>query len=379
MKIIIGADFVPTESNKELFIGGKIEDLFGSGLLQILRDADYRIFNLEVPLTDKKTPIKKCGPALIAETDTVKCYKKVKVDLVTIANNHIMDQGKQGLNSTLTVLKREGIGYVGAAETFEGAKKTYVFDCNGSKIGVYACAEHEFSIVKEGMAGANPFDTLESFDAVNQLKSKCDYVIVLYHGGKELYRYPSPNLQKYCRKFVEKGADLVICQHSHCIGCKEAYKNGMIVYGQGNFLFDHSKHECWQTGLLVKINDNFEISFVPIVKRDNRVRLADKNEASTILGEFDKRSDQISDAGFVADQYHQFSLSMLEVYLSKTLGKLRSNLIFKVVNKLLGKQLVKKMYDENSLLSILNAIECEAHQELFVDGLKECIYGRNKS
>lgn len=75
------------------------------------------------------------------------------------------------------------------------------------------------------------------------MSNACDYTIVLYHGGKEHYRFPSPNLQKYCRKFIEKGANIVICQHSHCIGCEENYKNGKIIYGQGNFLFDDSDDE----------------------------------------------------------------------------------------------------------------------------------------
>ena len=43
-----------------------------------------------------------------------------------------------------------------------------------------------------------------------ELKKQCDYVIVLYHGGKEHYRYPSPYLQKVCRKIVDKGADIVV-------------------------------------------------------------------------------------------------------------------------------------------------------------------------
>ena len=68
----------------------------------------------------------------------------------------------------------------------------------------------------------------------------CNSII---NGGKEHYRYPSPDLQKICRKFIDKGADLVVCQHSHCIGCEEKYNHGTIVYGQWNFLFDRSNIE----------------------------------------------------------------------------------------------------------------------------------------
>ena len=109
MNIIIGADLVPTKSNIDYFINGKVDKLLGLELMNHLMLADYRIFNLEVPLTDKNTPIKKCGPNLSAPTKTAKGMKDIKVDLFTLANNHIMDHGCSGLFSTLSVLKEYGI------------------------------------------------------------------------------------------------------------------------------------------------------------------------------------------------------------------------------------------------------------------------------
>ena len=258
MKILIGADFVPTKSNFSQFESGDVKELFGSKLCDKIKSSDYRIFNLEIPLTDEEHPIPKCGPNLIAPTECVAGYKAAGVDLLTLANNHILDQDQQGLESTIQVLNRAGIDYTGVGSTPDEAAKPYIFTCNGKNIGVYACAEHEFSIVTEHSAGANPIDLLESPDHVAKLKEQCDYVIVLYHGGKEHYRYPSPNLQKVCRKLVEKGADLVVCQHSHCIGCEEKYQGGTIVYGQGNFLFDDDDSEFWKTSLLISIGDAFK-------------------------------------------------------------------------------------------------------------------------
>lgn len=226
MNILIGADLVPTRSNIDLFASGDTQTLLGEELNNILQNADYRIFNLEVPLTDQEQPIPKCGPHLVAPTKCVAGYKAMHVDLLTLANNHILDQEQQGLLSTCSVLDVAGIAYTGVGQTPDEAAKPYIFECDGKQIGVYACAEHEFSIVTEHSAGANPIDLLETPDHVAALKEQCDYVIVLYHGGKEHYRYPSPNLQKVCRKLVEKGADLVVCQHSHCIGCEEKIPGG---------------------------------------------------------------------------------------------------------------------------------------------------------
>lgn len=371
MKLLIGADLVPTKSNAELFKSGAAQELIGEALLSVVKNADYRIFNLEVPLTDTLSPIEKNGPALIAPTSTIAGYKALGVDCVTVANNHIMDQGEQGFDATVKTLKENDIAYVGGGETLAEAEKPYIFQVDGKKIGIYACAEHEFSIAGEGTPGANPFDPLESPDHVASLKAQCDYVIVLYHGGKEHYRYPSPDLQKVCRKLVEKGADLVLCQHSHCIGCEEKYLNGTIVYGQGNFLFGHSKSEYWQTSLLVQIDSGFTVSYIPLVKTSNGVRLAEGDAAEEILSKFAARSEEIKDPAAVYKRYAEFADGMRMNYLVTLGGK--ESFLFRAINKLAGGVFrcsrLKRKYNKKQLLAIRNVIECEAHRELLLHSI----------
>lgn len=209
-----------------------------------------------------------------------------------MANNHILDQGVQGFKSTEDLLNKKDIPFVGVGDNIFESSKPYIFQRDGLNIGVYACAEHEFTIATENTPGANPFDPLESLDHIQNLKAECDYVIVLYHGGKEHYCYPSPYLQKVCRKMAQKGADLVICQHSHCIGCYEEYKDSTIIFGQGNFLFDHSDSEFGKTSLLIKvsISDKIQIDYIPIVKAGNGVCLADGQATEDVLVSFRKRS-----------------------------------------------------------------------------------------
>lgn len=372
MNILIGADLVPTEKNIAEFEKGDAEFLVGSELLTILRSADFRIFNMEVPLTDKSAPIKKCGPNLIAPTVTIKGYKALGTDIVTLANNHILDQGVAGLHSTEDALKQSGIAYLGVGDDPTEACKPFIFECDGKKIGIYACAEHEFSIVTDDTPGANPYDPLYSFDHVASLKKDCEFVIVLYHGGKEHYRYPSPMLQRVCRKFVESGAGLVICQHSHCIGCEEHYNGGTIVYGQGNFLFDHSTSAFWQTSLLIRVGDNFAIDYIPLVKAGSTVRLASEAKQQEIMDGFSDRSKEILQDGFVEKRYRAFADEMINGYLLAFSGKRRS-FILRILNKLTRGRYVKwflrHRYSEIDLLVLRNYIECETHREMVGRGL----------
>lgn len=375
MNILIGADIVPTSSNIDFFVSGNVQTLLGEELNKIIQDSDFRIFNLEVPLTDLEQPIPKCGPKLIAPTKCVAGYKAMQVDLLTLANNHILDQDQQGLESTCQVLDAAGIAYTGVGKTPEEAAKPYVFECDGKKIGVYACAEHEFSIVTKHSSGANPIDLLESPDHISALKAQCDYVIVLYHGGKEHYRYPSPNLQKVCRKLVDKGADLVVCQHSHCIGCEEKYLGGTIVYGQGNFLFDMSEVDEWQTSLLIEFVDGV-VSYIPLKKHKEKIRIANSIERAEILDDFRKRSEEIKDAQLIEDKYKEFVSQRLYEYLWGLSGANNSK-ILRAINKISGyrfyRHFLEKKYSAYSALLMANYFECEAHREVMIEGLKKCV------
>ncbi|MEI3598484.1 MULTISPECIES: CapA family protein [unclassified Oceanobacillus] len=370
MEIIIGADVVPTESNFNLFKSGQVKELLGSNLYNIWRTADFRIFNLEVPLTDQKNPIDKNGPNLIAPTQAIKGISALNPDLVTLANNHILDQGLEGLYSTQRLLKEHDIPSIGAGENINQASETYILTHHGISVGIYACAENEFTIATEMDPGANPFDPLESLDHIRKLKDRCDYVIVLYHGGKEHYRYPSPYLQKVCRKIAQKGADLVVCQHSHCVGAFEKFEGSTIIYGQGNFIFNKYNNEFWNNSILIKASftDKFEVNYIPVFKTDQGIQLAEKKEAEIIISGFLKRSSEILEEGFVQKNYKSYAKENLPNYLRRLSGENRW--LSGIDRRLLNNLLLKRKYKNDKLLVIENIIECESHRELILEGLK---------
>lgn len=378
-RILLGADIVPTETNYKKFAEADKLFLLGDKLVDIFQKVDYRIFNLEVPLIDKKNPIFKSGPNLIAPENTIAGIKDMGIDLLGLANNHILDQGISGLENTIDILEKNGIAYVGAGENLKEAAQPFITKVNGIKIGIYACAEHEFTIADMTTPGANPFDLLESFEHVERLRKKVDYLIVMYHGGKEHYRYPSPNVQKYCRKFVDKGADLVVCQHTHCIGCEEKYNSGTIVYGQGNFLFDNSNREYWQTSLLILIEiieDRSEIRYLPIRKHREMIRLAEKEDKEEILNDFYKRSVEIQSDEFIEKNYGEFAEKLYINYIRQCLGKRSHSICFRIFNKLSHGKLANGQFSLQDLLNLQNTIRCEAHSEVFLRGLEDEIKRR---
>lgn len=383
MSIIIGGDLCPTSSNREAFIRGDTDKLFGEEIIRLMRGADLRVVNLETPLCDSDSPIKKCGPALRAPVACVNAIKALGIDLASLANNHVMDHGAEGLASTIDALRGSGIRYLGAGADRESASEPVFIGINGLKFGFISFCENEFSAAEEASPGAAPFDPLYSFDMVSDACTKCDHLTVLYHCGKELYPYPSPEQRRVCRRLVDKGAALVLCQHSHCIGCEEKYAGSTILYGQGNFLLDSRNDISERTSLLVEICDDLSVKYIPLVKRGETVRLAEDDEREDIIKAFLSRSEEISSPGSVEKRYADFAESKFTDLLADING--RDGLVFKALNKLSGNRLRKarlmRRYPGESLLRLLNRIECEDWRELIICSIKTKLHdgdGKNK-
>lgn len=358
MRILIGADMIPCDENCQQFIDGDARALVGDRLLDIINGADYRIFNLEIPLTDVETPMKKSGVGLIAPTSSINGYKALGVDLLGIANNHMLDQGYEGMDSTIKTLDAVGISRVGGGYSVAESREPFFFERDGKKIGVYACVEHEFSWAADYGYGANGFDPLDSLDDIAAAKEKCDFLIVLYHGGKEHYLYPSPRLRKVCRKIAEKGADFVVCQHTHCIGSEEDWQGSKILYGQGNFIFTRKEYSDvfpgWSTGVLVAIdidNDGVKYEYIPFEMTDTGVAYSDRAE---ILGGLYSRSLEIKDERAMEKKYAEYAAGMIN-------GR--------YIKRMVGAETDEEFMRRRGQ-TIFHYIECEAHYEALHTGLK---------
>lgn len=387
ISIIIGADLLPTINNYDLFSNGNILELLGGELWDIIENVDFRVFDLEGPLTDIKSPILKDGPILSAPESTIAGFSAMQVDLLALANNHIRDHGTIGIQNTIKLIEDNGISYVGSGKNHTERSQVYYFRKNGICIGFYNCCENEESVVSEGEYGANPYDPLDSFDDVQSAKEKCDFLIVLYHGGKEFLRYPSPLLMRRLRKFAEKGADVVIAQHTHCIGCYENYEGSLLIYGQGNFIFDRSDNEYFANGLLVNLKigsfckKGYQYEFVPVQKHGGTVRKAEGKEAKLILDSFEQRSSRLQDVDFIKNEY----IKRADEYILSYLNSLRGvSWVDRLGRIILGKKynrfLKNIIYSPKVITHIKNYISCESHQELLLAGLCGLIReGENKN
>ena len=313
----IGGDVCPTIGNEELFAGGAHEALFGD-VLGVFREADVNFINLECALTRSENAIKKYGPNLKTSPDTAKTLKAAGITHCTLSNNHTFDFGIEGLRDTERALLENGIVYTGIGDTDEDARRDLLIEKNGKKIALITVCEHEYSYALPDRCGARAYDPYDTSDDIAAAKKTADYVIVIYHGGKEHCRYPSPRLIKLCRSMANHGADAVICQHSHCIGCYERYNGCHILYGQGNFHFTGKydpSNDMWHTALLLRltVGDTLEVEFLPVRAAGPSISLAKGEDRERILSEFAARNEELAD-GRWRDGWHAFCESVRNIY-----------------------------------------------------------------
>ncbi|MBQ9805951.1 MAG: CapA family protein [Clostridia bacterium] len=317
MKLVICGDLSVTEESKKPFENTDARAAFGD-VCDLFASADRSVVNLECALTDSENRIKKCGPNLKGPKATADTMKAAGVTHCTLSNNHIFDFGKEGFWDTVDQLDRCGLVHTGWGKNYEDSRCNLTLEQDGVRITLVNVCEHEYSYATENRVGARPFDEFETMQDIREAKKDADYVIVVYHGGKELCRYPSPRLMKACREMVRCGADAVFCQHSHCIGSHENFEGGHILYGQGNFHFvkEHD-FEGWNEGLVACLEfskDGLKIAYEPVIGENNGIRMATDSEKKAILGAMDERSKSILD-GTWKQHWHTFCESQMEKYL----------------------------------------------------------------
>lgn len=230
---------------------------FGSELREELSKSEINIVNLESPIKAKGAiPIKKSGPHHYQDNMVPSFLGDNGFNVISLANNHIMDYGEESLVTTKQCFKDALL--IGAG-TFEDAYSVKVVSIDGTDIGFMSITQFEFGVLDEDAYNDNKVGTAWMChpyvdEIIIKAKLKCDYLFVLPHAGLELYELPLPEIRTLYRHFINIGADGVIGSHPHVPQCWEFYKEKPLVYSLGNFCFDKEHaYELWFYGLIAQL------------------------------------------------------------------------------------------------------------------------------
>ena len=222
-----------------------------------LKEVDILFGNLEGPISDKGENV---GSIYSFRNNprAIEGLTFAGFNILSLANNHAFDYGREALEDTFLRLKTAGIDYVGAGFDEKEAYSPAIKEINKTKIGflAYTNLGPETWKATEGNSGIawiseNNLETIKR--DVEKVKEESDILIVSLHSGEEYQKTPTQFQIEFSRAFIDAGADLVIGHHSHIIQPNEKYKDGWIFYSLGNFVFDQNFSEETMRGQILKI------------------------------------------------------------------------------------------------------------------------------
>lgn len=218
-----------------------IDGILSQGMRELLNSADITMVNEEFPFGTGGTPMEDKQYTFRVNPSYVSAFKDMGVDIVSLANNHILDYGPQALEETFAVLDDAGIRYAGAGDDKARAMETQIFEMNGMKFGFLA-ASRVIPVASWNVENQVPgvfatYDAAALNAAIAEAKEECDYLTVFVHWGLEHKEYPEDYEHTLAKGYVDAGADLVIGSHSHCLQGVEYINGKPVFYSLGNFLF----------------------------------------------------------------------------------------------------------------------------------------------
>lgn len=369
LRVLIAGDIFPREQ-LELFARGETEKLFADEVAALFRNADFSIANLEGVLTETNTKCPKCGPNIKAPPETANALKALGLNYVTLANNHSSDYGKDGYRDTVETLEKLGIGYFGAGENISKITTHIRVQIKETTIVFYTVAETVFNIPSESAPGSNLYDEYRVCKEIEELKKQCDYLFVLYHGGVEFFQYPTPWVQRRFHRMADSGADVIIAQHTHCIGTEEYYGDKYLLYGQGNFYFlQPMEKEMTSSGLLLQFiltNGSVSIERYPIYKKDGKLILYPQ-----LMQDFEIRNKRLADGESFEKEFNKYTEKWLAKWLMEFRGLRFSD---RLIRKLLGDerflQYLRRQYKDYTVLRMLEHVRGEEDLEVMQRGLQ---------
>jgi len=221
-------------------------------IYDLLQKADITFGNLETPLI-AGPPVHSPSMVFRADPECVSALAWAGFDVLSLANNHIMNKGQTGLDKTLKLLSEEGILGVGAGMNSEEAHRAQVIERKGVKIAFLAYAYPGNPEASQDRGGAAIMEKDQLKKDLSYAREKADFTIVSMHAGTEYKRYPNQGQIDFARAAIDLGADLVIGHHPHWFQTVERYKDKYIIYSLGNFVFDQMWSEETREGMIASI------------------------------------------------------------------------------------------------------------------------------
>ncbi|MEW6418495.1 MAG: CapA family protein [Nitrospirota bacterium] len=253
-----------------------IAERIGPGCLldkvkKVFVDGDINFCNLETVLSDiEMHPRRLASIEMRGSPSCVEELRAGRFNVVSVANNHMMQHGRPCYEETVDVLRRSGITPIGIDEC--GKTNQYIHTKDGVKICLVSYSLHQEKYFKGEVPYSYRSEGSAIIEEVTALRKSFDgFLICSLHWGSEFINYPSREQILLARSLIDRGVQTVLGHHPHVLQGIERYKDGLIAYSMGNFVFDLIPKSTRDTIILrlnVLTHREFTYEAIPVVIND---------------------------------------------------------------------------------------------------------------
>ena len=219
------------------------------GVKGTLHKAEYNVANFEAIIKNESNPHKSVSEwSMCCEEYVCRVLAQNKINIVSVANNHTMDYGREWFDYTVYTLQENGIAVIGLKEC------PYIkIKFNNKKIAIIACSYLKIHNKKDIGYLSNP--TQSDWATLVEECSDCDIKIAYVHWGSEFIAKPSEKQYKLAKEIVNTGIDVIIGHHPHILQTKELVDGKLVVFSMGNFMSDYWQKRLRKTEILSLCDD----------------------------------------------------------------------------------------------------------------------------
>lgn len=256
---------------------GGIHGVLDEGIRAEIDAADIFMVNQEFPFTERGTQAADKQFTFRLPHDRLHLMNEMGIDIVTMANNHILDYGPEGITDSIAALNEAGIRYVGVGENLDEAKKLEIIEVKGKKIGflgtsrVYMAASWAAGDNHPGVFST--YDPTLPLEEIKKADELVDYLVVYVHWGVERETEPKEYQRTMGKQYVDAGADMVIGSHPHVLQPLEYYQDKPIMYSLGNFVFGSSIPNTELLKIVIGEDGEMTVTEIPCTSSAGYTRL----------------------------------------------------------------------------------------------------------
>ena len=224
---------------------------------ELIQSADIAFLNLEMPISDRAQMQQTSSVGAVGYADALAW---AGFDVISIANNRMLDAETMGLLDTREALSRAGIGAVGGGRNLKEARLPYIVERNGLRVAflAYTSGVSWFGVdgfARPGGAGVMAMDPFLIKEDIQRVRDEVDFVALSFHwgvGSREPPQDIPAEAREFAQEMIDAGADVIIGHGCHCSKGIEVYKGGVILYATANYAFGHS-HDYFEDYYLSRL------------------------------------------------------------------------------------------------------------------------------